>query len=510
MLQDTPFASKGEGAIYRIASQNSFVGHCAKIYHLPYRDIKRKIRIEYMVANKPQKLRSSDHIICWPVEMIFDKNKKFLGFIMPLAFSESEMLYEIVKPNLPKRLSHTWQKFDRKQNDSIEIRMKVCLNVVIAIHNIHLTGKYVLCDFKPENLLISKSGQVSIIDTDSFQISEHGKVLHAATAFTPEYTPPEKYLAKSLVNGVEQSWDRFSFAIVFYQILFGIHPYACSSNVDELADKIRLGQFVHGQRTSDITRVPPIHQVFDAYPPSVRKLFMLAFDHGHDSPDARPSAEDWGKTLHEILPEAKNMKSNTSVSPAVLSNPPASRTGITILRPRVQADSRIFLYAFICVCAMLLLVVFYRTFAPTKTVLVNKNESIEVPPVIFSGFTVNKVGLDFIDRNLLPLKPQKQTIGRETVKYIQPVINITGNTNRPNVQEAFIKITGPDGKVFAVKRNTFTEYTYSQKIELHGFESDEIKLKSIDINCPKCSTGIYEVEIFIGERQVGTLRYQIK
>lgn len=60
---------------------------------------------------------------------------------------------------------------------------------------------------------------------DSVQISDQNKLLYAGTAATPNYIPPEYYIAPNKDEKQNSSWDDFALGVIFYQVLIGLHPY---------------------------------------------------------------------------------------------------------------------------------------------------------------------------------------------------------------------------------------------------------------------------------------------
>ncbi len=308
-IEDTPFAKGGEGGVHRIISPlNS--EECVKIYFPKERNLPRQNKIEYMVNNPPPNLQSHNHVICWATESVF-KNNYFIGFTMPLAFNGSIQLYELCTPKLKAKLPQTWRtKFDRDNSVGIQSRLKLCTNLSAAIHSIHRLNNYVLVDLKPQNILVTLDGKVSLIDCDSIQISSNGRILFPARVATPEYVPPEGTRINPSKNIVPQSWDRFSMAIMFYEIIFGLHPYAASfngkfQNSTTLDSKIKDGLFVHGKNKVFISVMPSLHKNYAIIPSSLKSLFDRAFNTGHQMPDVRPSAEEWGKTLYQELKSGK-------------------------------------------------------------------------------------------------------------------------------------------------------------------------------------------------------------
>lgn len=315
-IEDTPFAKGGEGGVHKIISPSNS-GLCAKIYFPKERNVQRKNKIEYMVNNSPPNLSSNNHIICWAKEAVYQGNE-FLGFTMSLAFNGSIQLYELCTPKLKAKLAQKWKaKYDRDNSVGIQSRLKLCTNLSAAIHSVHQFNNYVIVDLKPQNVLVTVDGKVSLIDCDSIQISSNGRVLFPARVATPEYVPPEGTRLNPSKNIVPQTWDRFSMAIMFYEVIFGLHPYAASfngryQNSTTLDSKIKDGLFVHGKNKSYVSVMPPLHNNFSIIPNSLKQLFDRAFNRGHQMPYVRPSAEEWGKTIYQEL-----RNGSTSFTPTI-------------------------------------------------------------------------------------------------------------------------------------------------------------------------------------------------
>jgi hypothetical protein len=147
---------------------------------------------------------------------------------------------------------------------------------------------------------------VSIVDTDSVEVIEDGRCLYAATVATPEYTPPEYY--RGIKPGkvcIENSWDRFSLAVILYKILLGVHPFAATSHppydqCNSLGDKIKMGLFVHHPDKKKCFKVVPPPQLdFFKLGDNIQQLFMRAFATGHLYPNKRPTAAEWCQAIQE-------------------------------------------------------------------------------------------------------------------------------------------------------------------------------------------------------------------
>lgn len=209
-LEDTPFAKGGEGSIFYITHPANFRSHCAKIYIDKYQDAQKK-KIKHMISNPPANLKNKGYLVCWPEETLYS-NGKFVGFIMPLAFSESQKLYSLCLPDISNELPPIWRtKYNRGTSSGITgPRLKLCVNIAVAIHSIHRSNQYVLVDMKPHNLLMTDDGRISMTDMDSVQIANNKQNIFSAHVATPEYVPPEGTQLNPSKDYIPESWDRFS------------------------------------------------------------------------------------------------------------------------------------------------------------------------------------------------------------------------------------------------------------------------------------------------------------
>lgn len=300
LVEDKPFASGGEGGLYEILNPARLMNYVAKVFHINKRDKEKERKIKYLMANPPSFEHNPDHQpIIWVEKALYDETGEFIGFIMPRA--NGEKLEILCSPKLPKYLGGEWNRLRFGHDEAMRLRLKVCYNLAAAIHQIHATGRYVLVDLKPDNVLIKSNGVVSIVDTDSIEVVENGKTIFPATVVTPEYTPAEYY--DGVKPGkviIEDSWDRFSLAVIYYRLLMGVHPFAASSEapydtLTSLGDKIKEGLFVYAKAPKASFKViPPPHQKFKTLDDTLRQCFMKTLDEGYLDRDKRTTAEEWG------------------------------------------------------------------------------------------------------------------------------------------------------------------------------------------------------------------------
>ena len=337
-INDTPLGKGGQGAVHNIITSKYSADYCIKIYIRDAEKMHKKI--EYMVAHPPQNICDTSFRICWPVALAYNSRKEFIGYMMPLAFPKGHNLtilsvYRSKPLSQLKRFKNKveWHnKYELDSPDGIVNRVKMLCNIAIALHSIHSTGRYVLVDLKPENIDATGTGKVSIMDADSIQISENGRILHPATAYTPEYFAPEGKELQKQNRPFPLQCDYFAAAVCFYQILTGTHPYSGTvlkppyDNCTEIADCIANGLFAFGEKQRYIS-LPTgfnLQQNFYNLPSTVQELFKRAFG---SQASKRPTMEEWGRTFHEII--TGGIKVGASAIKRDTSGIPLKITGVT-------------------------------------------------------------------------------------------------------------------------------------------------------------------------------------
>ncbi len=293
-----------EGTIHEVLSPNNYLGYVVKVYKDPKRASLLEEKIKYLIQNKPQ-LKDKDAII-FPEEIIYNYGN-FAGFLMKKA----KGIYDLttlctLKPS--SRLPRNWrEKYDRQTPDGMRSRMRLCYNIAAAINQLHRTRKFTFIDIKPENIKVNFDATVSIVDIDSVAISDGFELLFPAEKFTQEYSPVEFKDLNLRADLIDETWDRFSISVIFYKILFGIHPYAGTCKGDYAAlnsneQKIMEGLFPNGTKKEHFEIIPEPHKNFHKAPKKIKKLFLNTFEHGLHLPARRASAEDWCKVFRTAKP----------------------------------------------------------------------------------------------------------------------------------------------------------------------------------------------------------------
>lgn len=348
-VDDAPFASGGAGAIHwgRLAGGTGR-SYCVKLMTSPKPGDFDKIT--WMCANPPTSaVNAGWGMLCWPLDMVSRPGGTApVGYVMPVATPGSVELSNLTQLRWPGKNPPTLDsKLHRTTADGMARRMLVACNLAAAVNLIHRLG-FVFVDLKPQNVLISGAGSISLVDLDSLQVQVAGR-LYRGPLGSGEYMPFESYKMNPANSGpIDKSWDLFALAVIVYELLFGIHPYTATVSdsfvgIQTIEDSIRYKMYVHGSNRGNLASIPPPHQEINKVPQEIAQLFRRAFDAA--TPAERPSAQEWGEALFKAaqagLPALSGSLYNvarpsvlrTPVPPPARSAAPASPSTSTSLLP---------------------------------------------------------------------------------------------------------------------------------------------------------------------------------
>ncbi len=300
-VDDAPFASGGAGHVHWARSSvNGGQRLCVKLLNKSKPDDFEKLA--WMCANQPRQSAGAGWgMLCWPIDLVHPlAGGSPVGYVMPEATPGSVELANLTQLQWPgKSAPPLAAKLHRTTADGMARRMLVACNLAAAVNQIHRLG-FVFVDLKPQNILISEAGAISIVDLDSLQVQVGGR-LYRGPLGSGEYMPFESYRLNPAAGGaIENSWDLFALAVIIYELLFGIHPYSATVSdsfigIQTLEDSIRFKMYVHGANRANLSFIPPVHQEINKVSADLAQLFRRAFDAA--TPAERPSAQEWGESL---------------------------------------------------------------------------------------------------------------------------------------------------------------------------------------------------------------------
>ena len=292
LLESEILAAGGEGTVYL---PGSYPDHAAKIYHSPASDIQAKLRL--MIDNPPRvPTDEEDRIaIAWPEDLLLDPAMpgSAVGFLMRRVSGEPVIQY--YSPGRRRSIAPSF---------TYEHLLATARNIARAVEICH-GQRYVIGDINESNVLVSETGSVALIDTDSFQVLDRASgQIHRSPVGKPEYTPAE--LQGHRFDSIDRTQDHdiFGLAVLIYQLLMeGVHPftgvYALSGDPPQLEDRIANGHFPHSRTRAVPYNHSPLAPPWHTIHSSLQDLFIQCFDIGHNSPETRPTAHEWAQTLEE-------------------------------------------------------------------------------------------------------------------------------------------------------------------------------------------------------------------
>ena len=289
-------ARSGQGTVYCTKTP----GVLAKVYNSKD-DPLRFEKIKVMVESPPQDptREKLNHLsIAWPCDVLLDNMNRCAGFLMPHITNAHE-------------LTHVYNPVYRARNSpgfNWYYLHSAALNYVSALEAIH-GGGHVVGDIKPQNILVNPQALISIIDTDSFQITDRrsGRIFRCPVG-SEGFTPREllEQLGGRRFTEVDRSeqHDCFGIAVIVYLLLFGRHPFMegrWKGKGDPPAPDQRVLRGVWLHDPGHEVGMSPGTIPLDTIHPALEQCFRRCFIDGHREPGLRPSAREWKAALKNAI-----------------------------------------------------------------------------------------------------------------------------------------------------------------------------------------------------------------
>ena len=276
----------GEAQIWSVRRDPHVV---AKIYHKAAPE--REAKLQAMLANPPRQAKTHS-AIAWPTDLLY-QNNNLVGFLMPKVY-QSASIFRYYNPTLRARSlpPYHWRHFLHR----------TALNLVLAVEQIHAQG-HVIGDLNESNVLVNNQALVTLVDTDSFQISDSSHSLHRCLVGKAEFTPAELQGVDFKTIDRTIAHDNYSLAVMlFYLLMDGVHPFAGVLTSKESVQRVDLYCVKRGlfpYRDNRFVIPPPSAPSIDHLDPQIRKAFERGFVHGHNKPTKRPSTQEWQELLRQ-------------------------------------------------------------------------------------------------------------------------------------------------------------------------------------------------------------------
>lgn len=273
----------GEGSVHLVNGAPEFV---AKIYLKPPSPAKAdKLRTMSKHAS-PTLLKAA----AWPVELLADESGLPRGFLMPRVSARQD-LHELYSPK---------SRRSAFPNADFRFVVRAAANLARAVAQVHSRG-IVIGDVNHGNALVGNDGTVVLIDCDSFQVREAGRVFTCDVG-VPLFTPPE--LSGQGFRGLRRTanHDSFGLAVLIFHLLYlGRHPFAGKHDQGEMPIEraIAESRFAYGANASAMgMSAPPGTLPLPVFGEEIEALFTRAF--AAPGGEARPTSMQWIDVLRRL------------------------------------------------------------------------------------------------------------------------------------------------------------------------------------------------------------------
>lgn len=289
ILEGPPLARGGEAVVYEVPDRPTLL---AKVHHKP--TLERGDKLKAMIAAPPtDPMAGQGHAsIAWPVErlLLVGDDPRCVGYVMPRV-RNARPLFEFYNPKVRLQVCPLFH---------YGYLVRTARNLCAAVFAIHERG-YVIGDLNESNILVTNQALVTLVDTDSFQVTNQGKVYRCPVG-KPDYTPPELYGARYSEIDRQAEHDDFGLAVLIFQLLMqGVHPFAGrylgQGEPASIPKRIAAGHWPYTKDRPVPFEPNPHAPALEVLPEPLPELMRRCFAEGHTRPSARPQASEWHEAL---------------------------------------------------------------------------------------------------------------------------------------------------------------------------------------------------------------------
>ena len=264
-------ASGGEGRIFTTNTP-----YLAKIYKEGKLSQRKYEKIKLMLSKK---INCTG--ICYPQACLYNKDKQFVGYLMPRAQGKELQKCLFIKPLLFKNFPH-WKK-----RDTVEL----CITILEKIKYLH-SRNIIIGDINPANILLVSPTEVYFVDTDSYQIEGF-----PCPVGTINYTAPE--IQRKTFATFLRSYGNEYFAVatlLFMIMLPGKPPYSQQGGENPIDNIIKMDfSYPLGDLSNKKTPDGPWRFIWSHLPFDIKSGFYHTFRRGGDysTENNRLNVEKW-------------------------------------------------------------------------------------------------------------------------------------------------------------------------------------------------------------------------
>ena len=288
---DKKIAEGGEGIIFSVVGVPDML---VKIFNdkkvnSAERSFYSRKKVELLLESKIE--RRSD--ICLPVAKVTDRYGNFIGYIMQKA--EGISMNKLLIGSQRTIKQYFGENTNRKQT------VEMCIAFLKAVKYLH-DNNIVIGDIRAENIIVKSPTEITIIDTDSFQLHEFTCPVGIALYTAPERINDDFSMINKSTFMKRKSDDCFAVATILFQILMPAkEPYSKSNVAEEDLEAIKKGVFAYPHpnmsRRETKAQAPKGNWRFcwSHIYTDIRVMMYETFmkDSGHYLPEQRYTIDEW-------------------------------------------------------------------------------------------------------------------------------------------------------------------------------------------------------------------------
>jgi DNA-binding helix-hairpin-helix protein with protein kinase domain len=265
--------SGGEGKVFA----TSISGIVAKIYKPEKLTKGLHTKLQCMLV-KGLDLSGDGRGICWPLDILTDKDGMFRGYLMREATGTDLGACVFIKPELEKHFPY-WNR---------RHLVTLCINLLKKIKILH-NNDIIIGDLNPYNIRIEDENNIFLVDTDSYQIGRYP----CPVGFTYT-TPPELQRVDFAKVFRTHEHEAFAIATMLFMILHaGKQPYAQLGG-GTIIENIRNMRFPYplGEKSERTAPEGPWKYIWSHLTYKMKEAFYETFHESYQGQNRR-AIETW-------------------------------------------------------------------------------------------------------------------------------------------------------------------------------------------------------------------------
>jgi len=313
-LADEPLKEGGEGYIY-LTNNKAKVAKIFKDVLLP------------VTEEKLKRICAVGHVdkVCFPDELLYDSESRFVGYTMPNAGGYSEIgesVTQLSKKSFQEMYSKTG--WDRKA------LAELCLGLCTTFINIHEKG-ILMGDVNLRNIMVNMDNQRShqdfwFVDCDSYQIDDYPCPVGQEIFTSPKIYEREGEVVsfKKIMRTKED--ENYAVASLFFQILMlGQVPFVSTKTENQsLKTLMRNHEFPYSNKKENesgkYTPNGPYRLIWNNTAPAVKDNFFRVFRKGEDV-----SLEEWNNAFRQYIWLMNNNRYTRELTPKLYFDTPGKQ-----------------------------------------------------------------------------------------------------------------------------------------------------------------------------------------